>query len=396
MPAFTVVAIYHPPSSCQNSTDSLFIDQLTDLLMTIQTDHSNTIILGDINIHMDDHSNQNAFILMDLINAFDLTQHVKIPTHNKGHTLDIIITTKTTGFNNVGDIIPGPYISDHRLLILETAINKIDPQRVPTKTRKSTRNLNHAFKEKFNDKEIINSTTLEDAFNHFTVEMLKTLEEIAPQRIVKAVNRKPKPWYDEDLKQQRTIMKNREHKWIKYHEDHLWKAYAGERNRYKTMLKFKKNDCIHRIIKAISNNTRKLFKLVNEITGCNKPNPMPDAPNDKELAESFVQFFKQKLDDIWHQFQHIPQYKVPPKDTPTLKSFTTITENDLLKLIMEMPTKTCNSDIIPTKLLKEVLSTIIPALTKITNLSIKNGLFSKKWKSAIIKPLIKSLSNGPT
>ena len=272
---------------------------------------------------------------MDLINIFNQTQHVKIPTHNKGHALEIIITTKTTSFNNVRDIIAGPYISDHRLLILETAINKIDPKRVPTQTRKSTRNFNHAFKEKFNDREIINSTTLEDAFNHFTMEVHKTLDEIAPQRIVKAVNSKPKPWYDEDLKQQRTIMKNRECRWIKYHEDNLWKAYARERDRYNTMLKFKKNDCIHRIIKANSNNTRKLFKLVNEITGNNKPNPMPDAPDDKELAESFAQFFKQKNRQHVAPIPNIPQYKVPPKDTPTLKSFTTITEDDVFKLIME-------------------------------------------------------------
>ena len=189
-------------------------------------------------------------------------------------------------------------------------------------------------------------------------------------------------------------MKNREHKWIKHQEDHLWKAYVRERNKYNTMLKFKKNDCLHRIIKANSNNTRKLFKLVSEITGSSKPIPMPDAQIDKELAEDFAQFFRQKIDGIWHQFKHIPQYKVPPRDTPTLKSFITITENDLLKLIMEMPTKTCESDIIPTKLLKEILPTIIPALTKIANLSINNGVFSEKWKSATVKPLIKSQSKG--
>ena len=56
---------------------------------------------------MDDPNNQNACILHDSINAFNLTQHVKIPTHNKGHTLDVIITTNSTGFNNVGEIIPG-------------------------------------------------------------------------------------------------------------------------------------------------------------------------------------------------------------------------------------------------------------------------------------------------
>ena len=59
-----------------------------------------------------------------------------------------------------------------------------------------------------------------------------------------------------------------------------------------------------------------------------------------------------------------------------------------------MPTKTCESDIIPTKLLTEVLLTIIPALTRIANLSIEGGVFSEKWKSAIVKPLIKSLSKG--
>ena len=56
-----------------------------------------------------------------------------------------------------------------------------------------------------------------------------------------------------------------------------------------------------------------------------------------------------------------------------IHQFATIIENDLLKLIMEMPTKTCESDIIPTKPLKEILPTIIPALTKIANLSINNG-----------------------
>ena len=146
MPKFTVVAIYHPPSNCQGSTDATFIDQLTDLLTTLQTKYNN-IILGDINMHMDDLNNQTACILQDSINAFDLTQHVKIPTHNKGHTLDVIITTRSTGFNNVDEIIPGPYISDHRLLILETAIDKIKPKRVSTKARKSAKNINNIFKE---------------------------------------------------------------------------------------------------------------------------------------------------------------------------------------------------------------------------------------------------------
>ena len=97
MPTLTVMVIHDPPSNCQNSTDTIFIDQLTDHLTTLQTKYSYIIILGDINIHMDDPINQNACILQDSINAFDLTQHVNIPSHNKEHTLDVIITTKSTG-----------------------------------------------------------------------------------------------------------------------------------------------------------------------------------------------------------------------------------------------------------------------------------------------------------
>ena len=95
MPTFTVLAIYHPPSNCQNSTDSKFTNQHMDLLTTLQAKYKNIIILGDINMHMDDPSKQDAHVLQDSLNAFDLTQHVKIPTYNKGHTLDLIITTKT-------------------------------------------------------------------------------------------------------------------------------------------------------------------------------------------------------------------------------------------------------------------------------------------------------------
>ena len=64
---------------------------------------------------------------------------------------------------------------------------------------------------------------------------------------------------------------------------------------------------------------------------------MPDAQSNKDLAKSFAQFFRQKIDKIQQQFNHIPQYIVPPRDTPVLKSFTKIAEQDLLKLIREMP-----------------------------------------------------------
>ena len=42
-------------------------------------------------MHIDNMEDQDAQLLLDSIAASNLTQHVKIPTHNRGHTIDWII-----------------------------------------------------------------------------------------------------------------------------------------------------------------------------------------------------------------------------------------------------------------------------------------------------------------
>ena len=75
-------------------------------------------------MHIDNIDDQETQTLLDSLAAFNLTQHVRIPTHNKGHTLDIIITTTGYGPFQPTNTIVGPYISDHRLIILEASETK--------------------------------------------------------------------------------------------------------------------------------------------------------------------------------------------------------------------------------------------------------------------------------
>ena len=51
--------------------------------------------------------------------------------------------------------------------------------------------------------------------------------------------------------------------------------------------------------------------------------------------------------------------------------------------------KNCELDPIPTALLKEILHEILPALMKLINLSLMQGIFIEHWKTAIIRPLVK-------
>ena len=54
-----------------------------------------------------------------------------------------------------------------------------------------------------------------------------------------------------------------------------------------------------------------------------------------------------------------------------------------------MPTKSCESDAIPTSLLKEILPALTPSLAKIINISLEHGTFASSCKVAIIRPLLK-------
>ena len=80
-----------------------------------------------------------------------------------------------------------------------------------------------------------------------------------------------------------------------------------------------------------------------------------------------------------------------PKFKPTQQSssksfenFTNLTEDEVEKIIMSMPTKSCILDVLPTKVLKDIVTPMLPLLTKIINLSLSEGLFVEEWKVAMI------------
>ena len=188
--------------------------------------------MGDFNIHINDLEDWDAQILKDTLNIFNLKKNINIPTHNLGHTIDLIITSN----DYMGPLIPGSYISDHRMITLVTSIHKPKPKARMKKVYNLTDNKVQQFIEEFNNTAILNTSNLTDATNQLNSEILRTMDKIAPQQFMKITSRIKKPWYDNDLKHQKQIVKNRERKWLKYREQPHWKAYKRERNRFITMI----------------------------------------------------------------------------------------------------------------------------------------------------------------
>jgi len=101
--------VYRPPSG---HAFSHFIDEFTVYLDQHATSTGNLLIVGDFNIHLNNKSDNKAITFSTLLNTMNLTQHVSAPTHDKGHTLDLIISRTVESTVERVDHHPATF-SDH-------------------------------------------------------------------------------------------------------------------------------------------------------------------------------------------------------------------------------------------------------------------------------------------
>ena len=76
---------------------------------------------------------------------------------------------------------------------------------------------------------------------------------------------------------------------------------------------------------------------------------------------------------------------------PLLRKFAPLTETQMALIIKQMKSKSCELDDIPTNILKKILPKVCPLITQIVNTSLTNGEFSTKWKTTMVRPLIKKI-----
>ena len=127
---YHIFIIYRPPPSAVNKlTFTGFMDEFTEFLAEAVMTTGKLLILGDFNIHVNSASSEsNKF--QSLLDMYNLSQNVTSPTHNHGHTLDLVITrTDDETINETA--VTDPLISDHSAITL--TLNTSRPPR-PKKT----------------------------------------------------------------------------------------------------------------------------------------------------------------------------------------------------------------------------------------------------------------------
>ena len=197
------------------------------------------------------------------------------------------------------------------------------------------------------------------------------------------------PWYTPQILEQKHSVRKLQRKADKYrHIPSCTKAYKVVRNSYVRLLQLAKRESINVLIKSFSGNVKKIFNLVNNLTGTKQKKSLPAEEN---LPDKFASFFLEKITKIRNLLDHIPPYKPQPHShlTNNLTDFTPLTEDDVYNLICRSSGKSCKLDPIPGSLLKSMACTLVPLIKNIINKSLLTGTFPAAWKRAVVKPLLK-------
>ena len=171
--------------------------------------------------------------------------------------------------------------------------------------------------------------------------------------------------------------------------------FRAQCNSVRSLISKAKSSFLSNLVTESSDNPRTLWKTLNTILHRNPSNSLPESPDAPSLANTFLDFFKDKIERIRTKF--LPSdspdpFLFPPAPPPKLINFIPATLTEIHKLISSSENKQCLLDSIPTFLLKLCFNELGPIITNLVNLSLSEGIFPSSFKQALVQPLLKKPS----
>ena len=380
----------------QEISITTFMDEFSELLDQYVISNDLCVIAGDFNIHMETQT-ANANQLKELLDAYGLQQHIKDPTHIKGHTLDIVITSTRDGF--MKDVeISNLDLSDHFLIDFKLSAESNKRQQKVIRYR-SLKNVDvmkfgDDVKNKMGEHHSRELGTLVQDYN-FTLKNLVNEYTSWKTRTIKIVP--DAPWFDAEYANLRKLRRNAEKRFKRsgLETDKRW--YITLRKQAVQASVVKKKSYVAEKLRQ-GNSTRSLYSVVNQMIDRKKEVVLPKAESDKELADRFQTFFKEKIEKIRASFtehsnlhSYVGHRDLDP-NMEKLLHFEPTDAEEVGNIIKSHGLKCSPIDPVPADLISPNLDIFIPLWVDIVNLSMESGSMDG-LKTGVLNPLIKELNS---
>ena len=164
--------MYRPPS---NSVAD-FMEDFLDFIDHHKTTSGRLLVVGDLNLHLDNEKDRNASAFRDLMHSLNVYQHVHEPTHDRGHILAVVVTSTDDSSLIEGlSVLPGAR-SDHHLLSFTLPWSRPTSVKAKHNFRKIKKSIFEAFKESVKTSTLVQSPPTE--LNDLVQEYDQTLADI--------------------------------------------------------------------------------------------------------------------------------------------------------------------------------------------------------------------------
>ncbi|KAF7254804.1 RNA-directed DNA polymerase from mobile element jockey [Varanus komodoensis] len=322
------------------------LPELTETVSDLVLRTPRMLVLGDFNLHAEASLTGAAQDFMASMTAMGLSQHVTGPTHQRGHTLDLVfLTGQEEGALRVRNLCLTPLSwSDHFLVrfVLESDFSLCkgaDPiVWVRPRSRMDPEGFLKALGEFPADKMGAPVEALVELWNG---EMTRAVDTIAPKRSLPPGRARSSPWYTPELRAMKQV---------------------GRR------LERPKEDLI---------------------------------PPSKARCDDFARHFREKIAQIRHELDTTIDSEVS-KETPTLLSgpdlldeFQLLRPDDMDKVLGRVRPTTCLLDPCPSWLINDSKHGIGTWILEVLNASLREGRVPAPLKEAVVRPVLKKASLDP-
>ena len=112
-------------------------------------------------------------------------------------------------------------------------------------------------------------------------------------------------------------------------------------------------------------------------------------------ADDFASFFKSKVDSIREATATASVPDIQSRAVPRFDNFSSVTVQEVLHVVGNVPPKQCKLDPVPTWLVKKAATLFAPILCNLCNASLEAGVVPAFQKHAIVRPLLKKPTLDP-
>ena len=345
--------IYRPPSS----KISTFLQEFQNLLEIFVSSPSELIISGDFNIHADsDLTTSHNF--SGILDNFHLTQHINFPTHDDGHT----------PWSSHHSIQLYCYHTPFTIRILPVWSQIFHFQILPTHPSYNRTN-NHPIQllqyhrcwqlQKWHSRFPLSTQsqlpmhpTLQINFPPPSDPFLTSMPQLKPKQLSKdPILHGLTPKFSKPSGNAVDL----NDVGVAGSPPLTAKKFRAQCNSVRSLVSKAKSSFLSNLVTESSTNPRTLWKTLNTILHRNPSNSLPESPDASSLANTFLDFFKDKIDRIRTKFlpSHSPDpFLFPPAPPSKMINFIPATFTEIYKLISASESKQCPLDSIPTFLLK--------------------------------------------